>query len=148
MNDEEILEIIDKCQGNHIMLNKEGAIRLWRMAEEIERKAIARSNAQRIMSIMPTAGEIIGKSLSKEILDAKIAEARASEREKCYKEWGYNEEYKNGWKEGQADLIENGWKILETYNGSALWHSKHFLLILKTASENALETKPEKKEVK
>lgn len=45
--------------------------------------------------------------------------------------------YDTGYRKGQADLIEKGWTILQTYNGTALWHSKHFLLMLKKVSESA-----------
>lgn len=47
------------------------------------------------------------------------------------------EAYELGIKEGQADLIEKGWQILQSYNNTALWHSKHFLLMLIKTSESA-----------
>jgi hypothetical protein len=81
-------------------------------------------------------------------LEAFEKQARADEREKC--NWAHNDAYakgkregeqsktafKMGVAEGQAELIEKGWKILQSYNNTALWHSKHFLLMLIKASES------------
>jgi hypothetical protein len=128
-----------------------------------ERKKMNDSSVKPIIDILPIVGMVgalsmipssrrrknaVMKMVSKEF-QKQLMEARASEREKCYKEWGYNEEYKNGWKEGQAELIG---RLTSTKSMYAIWKetdkritNHDIIFIIKTAIKKASESAGDKK---
>jgi hypothetical protein len=95
------------------------AIRLWRMAQDELYQKIKENPSGALKPI--------------------IAEARASEQDKAkaIQILAFEQGIAEGYNRGQADLIAKGWQILQSYNNTALWHSKHFLLMLIKASESA-----------